>query len=186
MKSLPTKTAFLHKNFRDLKFELKVVFLMHLLTVVFCFMPWVSYSPLYGSSYYENAFGGTIKLMGVLIFLISLAVCFIFADKLFKTKKIKLPVAENLIFIFAGIQQIILIVCAWSVLMFMSGGFNLMETRFGIIFCLFFQIFGVVAAYLLTRDKQRKEVVDFFHQAEKKIEKQAHNLFNKTENTTKK
>jgi heme/copper-type cytochrome/quinol oxidase subunit 1 len=186
MKSLPAKTAFLHKNFRDLKFELKLIFFMHLLTVVFCFLPWISYAPLYGSNYYENAFGGSIKLIGLLIFLISLAICVIFIDKLFKTKKIKLPVSENTIFVFAGIQQIILIVCAWSVLLFMSGGFDLLETRFGIVFCLLFQIFGVVTAYLLTREKEKNEVINFFHQTEEKIEKEAKDLFSKVEKSVKK
>ena len=177
MKNLPKKTAFLHKNFREMEIELKVVFMAHLLTTFFAFFPWVSYVPLYGSAHFDNAFEGPTKIIGVLIFLVSLGIVGIFVAKLFKSKKINLPVGENIIFIFAGIQQIILIICAWSVLLFMSGGYDLSEIRFGIIFALLFQIFGVVAAYLLSRTEKKEEVISFFHQAEEKIEKQTENLF---------
>lgn len=186
MKSLPAKTAFLHKNFRELGFELKIIFLAHLATAIFCFFPWVSYVPLYGESHFDNAFGGPTKIIGILIFVISLGIVGLFVAKLFKLKKIGLPIEENIIFIFAGIQQIILIICAWSVLLFISGGYDMSELRFGIIFCLLFQIFGVVAAYLLSRAGKKEEVVSFFHQAEDKIEKQAQNLFEKTEKSMKK
>jgi len=188
MKNLPQKTAFLHKNFREMEIELKVVFVAHLLTAVFAFFPWVSYVPLYGSAHFDNAFAGPTKVIGIMIFLISLGIAGIFIAKLFKSKKINLPVEENIIFIFAGIQQIILIICAWSVLLFMSGGYDLSEIRFGIIFALLFQIFGVVAAYLLTRTEKKEEVISFFHQAEEKIDKQAENLFlnNKKEKSAKK
>ncbi len=188
MKFILTKIPFIHKNFRDLKMELKVVFGSHFLTAISCFLPWVSYEPLYGESYFDNAFNGPIKLIGFLIFLISLVIIIIFVDKLLKTKKIKLPISENIIFIFAGFQQIILIICAWSVLLFLGGGFNSLQTRFGIIFSLLFQIFGLVSAYLLTRDKKKEAVISFFHQAEKKLDQGTQSLFgeNKTKNPAKK
>ena len=59
----------------------------------------------------------------------------------------------------------------------MSGGYDLSQIRFGIIFALLFQVFGVVAAYLSNKSDKKDEVVSFFHQAETKIEKQAENLF---------
>ncbi len=181
MKTLPAKTAFLHKNFREMEFEMKIIFLVHLLTIAFCFMPWISYSPLYGDTYFNTAFGGLTKIIGILIFLVSLGICLIFVAELFKSKIIKLPVSKETIFIFAGIQQIILIVCVWSVLMFMGKGYDLSEIRFGIIFCLLFQVFGLVSAYLSSRIEKKDEVVRFFHQAEEKIENKAKTLFSKKE-----
>jgi len=186
MKVFFAKLPFLQKNFRELSLELKIIFLAHLATLIFCFFPWVSYIPLYGDSHFDNAFDGPTKIMGIMIFLISLAIMTIFVAKLFKIKKFKLPVAENILFIFAGFQQIILIICAWSVILFMSGGYDLSEIRFGIILTLLAQVFGLVAAYLSTRFAQKKEVVSFFHQAEEKVEEQVGNLFNKTENPAKK
>lgn len=186
MKSLPAKTAFLHKNFRELGFELKIIFLIHLATVIFAFFPWVSYVPLYGETYFDNAFGGPTKIIGLMVFIISLGIVSIFISKLLKLKSIKMPVEEGIIFIFAGIQQIILIICAWSVLLIMGGGYDLSEIRFGIIFSLLFQIFGLVSAYLLNRSGKKEEVVSFFYQAEEKIEKQAQDLFSKVEKSVKK
>ena len=177
MKSFPAKTAFLHKNFREMGLEMKTVFLAHLLTVVFCFMPWVGYTPLYGSGYLENAFSGATKFIGIFIFLISLAICSIFFAKLFKIKIKKLPVEEDLIFIFAGFQQIILIICAWSVLFFMGNGYDSLEIRFGIIFCLLFQVFALVGAFLLKRGTKKEEVIGFFHQTEERISSNAKTLF---------
>lgn len=185
MNVLPAKTAFLHKNFRELGFEQKIIFLIHLATALFCFFPWVSYIPLYGETYFSNAFAGPTKIIGAVIFLVSLGVCGIFVAKLFKYKNIKLPVSEETVFIFAGIQQIILLICAWSVLLFISQG-GAAEIRFGIIFCLLFQVFGVVSAYLLSRGNKKEEVTSFFHQAEEKIEKQAKILFSKNEKPAKK
>ncbi len=178
MKALLAKLPFLHKNFRELSLELKIVFLAHLLTLVFCFFPWVSYVPLYGESYFDNAFDGPTKIIGILIFLISLVIVGWFVAKLFKMKNVKLPVKEEVLFIFAGFQQIVLIICAWSVIMLMSGGYDLSEIRFGIIFVLLAQIFGVVAAYLLNKSGKKEEVVSFFHQAEGEIEDKL-NLFKK-------
>jgi hypothetical protein len=186
IKKLPAQIPFLHKNFREMSFELKIIFLAHLATIIFCFMPWISYVPLYGNTYFDNAFGGVTKIIGILIFLISLGICLIFIAELFKSKFIKLPVAKDVVFIFAGIQQIILLICTWSVLIFMGKGYDLLEIRFGIIFCLLFQIFGIVASYLLTREKEKKEVVKFFHQAEEKIENKAKTLFSKDDSSTKK
>ena len=153
MKSINLRTAFLHKNFRDMGFEMKLVFLMHLATIAFCFMPWISYLPLYGSSYFDNAFNGPTSIIGSIIFLISLAICTLFAVKLLKFKKLTLPVDENIVFLVAGIQQIILIICVWSVLLLIGSG-NLSEIRFGISFCLFFS--NVRSSCLLFTNSREK------------------------------
>lgn len=186
MKTLPAKTAFLHKNFREMGFELKVIFMSHILTAVCCFMPWISYVPLYGDAYFDNGFGGPTKVMGMMIFLIALIISFLFLSKLFKSKSVRLPVEEEIVFIFGGVLQIILIICAWSVLLFMGSGYDVSEIRFGLFFCLLLQIFGLVAAFLLQRGNKKEEVVNFFHQAEEKVEAKVKDLFSHREISGKK
>jgi len=150
------KYAFLARNFNNLSFEQRVVFLAHAGTALFCFFPWLSIEPLYDEPYWHSAFGGPGALVGTFVFLLSLGVTLFFADKLFESKRISLPWSENSFFMVAGIEQMIFLVLAWSVLLSGASDFESSEIRFGISAAFLAQAAGIVATYLqIQKDKAR-------------------------------
>ncbi len=158
------KLAFMRKNFKDLSFEMRVIFLAHSATVLFCFFPWISVEPLYDSPYWNSGFFGPSGLIGLFIFLFSVVVVGVFLDKLWETKRIKLPFPEQQFFVGVGAQQVLLIVLAWSVLISVSRDFEVSAVRFGIFIALLSQIIGLVAAYLHAQKNKKQRAMDFFQQ----------------------
>jgi hypothetical protein len=156
--------AFMRKNFNNLSFEMRVIFLAHALTALFCFLPWISVEPLYDSPYWNSGFFGPSGLIGLFIFLFSISVVVIFFDKLLETKRIKLPFSEESFFFGVGAQQVLLIVMAWSVLVSVSRDFEVSEIRFGIFVALLSQIIGLVAASLQMKKDRKQRAMDFFQQ----------------------
>ncbi len=156
------KFAFMRKNFKTLSFEMRVIFLAHALTVLFCFFPWISVEPLYDSPYWNSGFFGPSGLVGLCIFLFSLSVVALFVDKLIESNRLKLPVSEHSFFLGVGAQQVLLIILAWSVLISVSRDFEVSEVRFGIFLALLSQIIGLVAAYLHTQKESKQRVRAFF------------------------
>ncbi len=156
------KYAFLAKNFNNLSFEQRVVFLAHAGTALFCFFPWLSIEPLYDEPYWHSAFGGSGALIGAFVFLVSLGVSIFFADKLFESKKISLPFPENSLFFVAGIEQVIFLILAWSVLLSGASDFESSEIRFGISLSFLAQAAGIVAAYLQIQKDKVRATQEFF------------------------
>ena len=156
------KYAFVQKNFRRLNFESRVLFFAHALTLVFCFFPWIGVEPLYGDPYYRSAFVGHIWLMGAFIFLISLAGVGVFLDELLEKSWFRWRVSKNKLFFVAGIQQLILIVSAWSVLQAESRGFENSQIRFGFWLCAALQLMGIVAVCLRSQQAKKESVTNFF------------------------
>ncbi len=161
------KFAFMRKNFRELSFEMRVIFLAHALTVLFCFFPWISVEPLYDSPYWNSGFFGPSGLIGLFIFLFSASVVVLVIDKLLETKRIKLPFPERYFYVGVGIEQVLLIVLAWSVLISISRDFEVSEIRFGIFIALLSQIIGLVAAYLQTQKDRKQQAMAFFQHPQK-------------------
>jgi len=160
------KYAFLVKNFHSLSFEQKIIFIANFLTSLFCFFPWISYSPIlgYGESFCHNAFFGTGFLVGTLIFGLSFSVFGIFLDKILQTKKIKLPVKENNYLIFATIELLIFLIIAWSILIFLGNELEEAEIRFGIFGCFFSQVISAVALFLqVKKEKKQNAKNQFMH-----------------------
>ena len=143
---------------------MRVIFLAHALTALFCFLPWISVEPLYDSPYWNSGFFGPSGLIGLFIFLFSISVVVIFFDKLLETKRIKLPFSEESFFFGVGAQQVLLIVMAWSVLVSVSRDFEVSEIRFGIFVALLSQIIGLVAASLQMKKDRKQRAMDFFQQ----------------------
>ncbi len=156
--------AFLRKNFKNLSFEMRTIFLTHALTALFCFLPWISVEPLYDSPYWNSGFFGPSGLIGLFIFLFSISVVMVFFDKLLETKRIKLPFPEEYFFFGVGAEQVLLIVMAWSVLVSVSRDFEVSEIRFGIFVALLSQIIGLVAASLQMKKDRKQRAMDFFQQ----------------------
>ncbi len=156
------KYAFLNKNFRNLSFEKKTIFLSHALTLIFCFFPWFSSTPIYGEDFFYNAFKGPGFLIGFFIFIISLVIVMLFVDRLLEKQKVKLPFPESFLYGVAGIQQIILLILAWSVLastgLEQEGG----TIRFGIFLVFIAQISGLVATFLFFQIEAQKTARGFF------------------------
>ncbi len=162
------KYAFLHKNFRNLSFEKKTIFLSHFLTIIFCFFPWFSATPIYGEDYFYNAFKGPSFLIGFFIFIISFIIVLLFVDRLLEKQKIKLPISESLLYGVAGIQQIILLILAWSVLVSMGIDKEGGTIRFGIFLVFIVQISGLVATFLFFQLESQKNVKSFFRHPNEK------------------
>jgi len=157
------KYAFLAKNLRALAFELKVIFWAHVLTLALCLCPWFSAKPLSsGEGISYNAFQGEGFLLGFLIFVISLVVIALFADKLFETKRVKSPFPEMYIFLIASIQQILLIILVWSVLAQVGNQYHDASVRFGLFSVFAVQVIALVGAVLFIQVEKEKEARGFF------------------------
>ena len=154
--------AFLRKNFNTLSFEMRVIFLAHAATALFCFLPWISVEPLYESPYWNSGFFGPSGLIGLFIFLFSIAIVIMFLDKLLETKRVKLPFPEEYFFFGVGVEQMLLLVLAWSVLISVSRDFEVSELRFGIFVAILSQIVGLVATSLQMKKDKKQRVMDFF------------------------
>lgn len=161
------KYAFLNRNFKKLSFEERLVFGAHLATVIFCFFPWISVEPLYEDPYWNSAMSGSGALIGAFIFLLSLGVVLVFMDKILEAKRINISFNENHLFFAAGIEQLIFLVLAWSVLIASAREFENAELRFGIFLCFLVQIVGLVAAYLQNQNLHKKKTRDFFQHPDK-------------------
>jgi len=161
------KYAFLHRNFKRLSLEQRVIFVCHALTVAFCFFPWISIEPIYlEDAYWNSAFSGRGALIGFFIFMLSLSVMLYFLDLIFESKRIKIPFAADKFFLTVGIEQIIFLILAWSVLMPMSQDFEASEIRFGFFASFFAQIVGLVGSYLYSCGDKKRVVRDFFQPVE--------------------
>ncbi len=165
------KYAFLHKNFRSLNFEKKVIFLAHLATLVFCFFPWFEANPTYSPPYFLNAFQGAGFLIGFLIFTISLIIFLLFLDRFFERELIKLPFSENTLYYVVGLEQILLITIMWSVLSVTGKDFADHSIRYGIFLVFVAQVSGLVATFLNHQLDKQHEALDFFAHPEKENHK---------------
>ncbi len=156
------KYAFLHKNFRELTFEKKVIFFSHFVTLVVCFFPWFEADPAYEATFFYNAFQGPGFLIGAFIFLISLIIVLLYLDRLFEKEVVKLPFSENTLYFAAGAQQVLLLVLIWSVLISTGKDFGDHEIRFGIFIAFIAQISGLVATFLNYQLDRQHEAKKFF------------------------
>ncbi|MCF7812186.1 hypothetical protein K9M59_01125 [Candidatus Gracilibacteria bacterium] len=156
------KYAFLKRNFQKLSFEERTVFLVHALTILFCFFPWISIQPLYDDPYWHSALSGPGFLIGTFVLILSVLVVLFYLDKILESNRIKTKVPDTHIFLTAGIEQLILLVLAWSVLISISREFESSEIRFGIFAAFLAQVVGVVSAYLHLQNQQKKRARDFF------------------------
>lgn len=166
------KYAFVHRNFRALSFERKTIFLAHFLTLILCFFPWFQAEPVYGDPFYYNAFSGPGFLIGYVVFLISLVIFLLFVDRLFDKRKIKLTFPENYLYGICGLEQVLLIVLAWSVLLATGKEFENSRIMFGIFVALIAQISALVATFLEMQQDKQQEVKDFFQMPGGGVEKE--------------
>jgi len=155
--------AFLHKNFRELNFEKRVIFVCHLLTLAFCWFPWFE-ARLgdYSEPFDYHAFQGPGFLIGVFIFLISLFMIVYFLDRLFESERVQLPISENALFFGSSLLQILLIVLAWSVLFAIGKDYAEGSIRFGIFLVFVSQIAALVATFLNFQLGRQQQVRSFF------------------------
>lgn len=159
--------AFVQKNFRTLDFESKTILLSHAATLLACFFPWASHEPLYGETEWLNAFSGASWMIGALVFLLSLFAIFMFADELFERHRIKFKISHNAILGILSFQEILLLICAWSVLHAVGRQYSGSQIRFGLVFCLLLQVVALVSVYLQSRAIKKENVLQFFqHPAE--------------------
>jgi len=154
--------AFLHKNFRELNFEKKVIFISHVLTMVFCAFPWFEADPAYDAKFTYNAIQGPGFLIGFFIFLISFVIALYFLDRLFESERVELPIPENALFFGASIQQLLLIVLAWSVLFATGKDFGEHAIRFGIFLAFVSQVAALVGAFLNSQLDRQRQAQSFF------------------------
>ena len=162
------KYAFIHRNFKALSFEKKTIFLAHFATLVVCFFPWFSADPVYAEPFFYNAFKGPGFLIGYVIFLISLVVFLLFVDRILDKRKISLSFPENYLYGIGGLEQILLLILAWSVLAATGNDFETSQVRFGLFAAIIFQIVGLVSTFLEMQQEKQQEARDFFQLPEKK------------------
>ncbi|PID70727.1 hypothetical protein CSB37_01425 [bacterium DOLZORAL124_38_8] len=154
---------FLRKNFRNMRFEEQIIFLAQLVTLLGCFLPWVSVKPtVFGQPYYYTAFSGTTSVLGFFVFFMSSIVTVFFLEKIWQKKWIKIPIKTQTILHSANIQSLILLVSAWSVFMQIEKATSVVSTSFGWFLCFFAQIATIVAHFLATQNYKKQTVEDFF------------------------
>lgn len=160
--------AFLHKNFRELNFEKRVIFVSHLLTLLFCFFPWFEGDGTYDPKITYMAVQGPGFLIGVFIFLISFVVVLYFLDRLFESERVELPISENTLFFCASLQQLLLIILAWSVLLVTARDFADHAIRFGIFLVFVTQVTALVATFLNFQLEKQNQARSFFQHPDNK------------------
>lgn len=156
------KYAFLQNNILRLPQEHKAILAANLATAIFCFLPWYSESPSYDIPDWTNAFGGNSFLIGWVIFLLSITVLVYFHDILWERKKIKLPFEIHWLFLGISIQQLVLIILAWSVLYSFGSIDYEAGPTFSILLAFFAQFASAVSAFLLIKGHKKNVVKDFF------------------------
>ena len=154
--------AFLHKNFRELNLEKRVIFIAHILTMLFCFFPWFEADSQYVATFTYNAFTGTHFLIGCCIFLISLLITIYFLDRILESERVTLPISQKALFFGASIQQILLIILAWSVIVAAGRDFGEHAVRFGIFLAFVSQIAALVATFLNAQLDRQQQARSFF------------------------
>jgi hypothetical protein len=160
------KHAYIHKNLRELNFESQVILGCHFLTLLACFMPWFAATPAYEQVFWYNSFKGPGFMIGTVIFIISLLVVVTFLDRILERNVIKLPFSRNYVYLFAGVQQIFLIVLMWSVLMATGSNYADHSLRFGIFMAFAVQVCGLVATFLNFQLEKQKQAQSFFQHPE--------------------
>ena len=165
------KYAFLHKNFRSLDNEKKTIFIVHAATLLMCLFPWYAQYPVYGDGTWTNAFGGSWFLIGSVISLCALIPLVYIGDQLLETGKIKLPMNENHLYFGCGLQSLLLIILAWSVVQYTANSIANGEVRYGIFICLVLQFVGIIATILRMKDRKKEVAKDFFELPTKKEKK---------------
>lgn len=156
------KYAFLHKNFRNLSIEKKAIFLAHFATLVLCFFPWFSATPVYDEAFFYNAFGGPSFLIGFFIFMISFVIVILFFDRLLEKQKVQLPFSESMLYFVAGAEQMLLLVLSWSVLASTGMEYENHAIRFGLFLVFIAQVSGLVATFLFYQIEQQAKAKNFF------------------------
>ncbi len=154
--------SFLTQNVRKLAFEDRVALWAHAGTLIACFFPWASLSPLYGATIFMNAFSGASWLIGALIFCLSLFSVLLFLDELLEKRFFQFSVPRTTLIGAASIQSLLLQLCAWSVLHSVGAGYASVEFRFGLAACLLLQTVALVAVWLRTKSSKQEEVKEFF------------------------
>ncbi len=175
VQSQAMRYAYVHKNLRQLNFEKKVILAAHAITLIVCFFPWFEADPAYEPTFFYNAFQGPGFLIGTFIFVISLIITLLFLDRLFEKETVKLPFGENLLYFIAGVEQILLLILVWSVLVYTGKDFGDHEIRFGIFVAFVAQVSALVATFLNYQLDRQHEAKKFFqHPDQQKSSKSAH------------
>lgn len=156
------KYAYVHKNFRRLQVEEKIILFAHLLTCVFCFIPWYEGGQYSSTEDFYLGITGPTFLMGWFVFLLSFIVVVMMIDRLFEKNKIQLPFSEVYFYGVIGIESLITIFLMWSVLSSPFVGFSNDRVTFGLFVPLVAQVTGLVACFLLHQMDKTQKVKDFF------------------------
>lgn len=157
--------AFVHKNFRELNFEKKVIFLCHVLLIVFLFTPWLSEDTDHSPLEFLMAFNYITWLIALIMFVISFLVVAYFIDRLIESERVKLPITENTFFYITAAQQLLLIIIAWSVLSaFGKTSIDYVDSsmRFGIFLAFVTQVTALVATFLNSQLDKQTQARSFF------------------------
>lgn len=162
------------KKIQRMNSEEQVLFGSHFVTLVACFLPWVSFDPLYGPTSFQNAFTGATWLLGSLVFVISLGIILIFSSKLLEKNFIPFHIPENSAIAIGSTFSLILLVCTWSVLRHVGLSYAGASLRFGLALCLISQIASLVALWLQAKSQKKENVQDFFQLPSKKKSRQSH------------
>jgi len=155
--------AFIQKNLRDLDHEKKVILGAHFFTVLFCFFPWFKAQPIYGPEQSFNALQGPPFLIGFFMFVLAAAVVLYFADKIWESDRIHLPIKEHNFFNFCGGLIITFLILHWSVLWQYGQEVQDSEIRFGLSVVFLLQIFALAATHLHKKTKHHESVQSFFN-----------------------
>lgn len=160
--------AFLARNYRNLNFEKKVIFTMHVATVIACILPWAEFKSVYDDPIIiQNAFGGYHALMGIILAGLSIAIILLFIDRLFEKNAIKLPFSESYLYGGVSLQQAFIIIMIWSVLAKATNDYTDASLRFGIYFALICQVSALVATFLNYQIERTQTAQSFFQQPDK-------------------
>ena len=111
-------------------------------------------------------------MIGFIIALISFVIGLYFLDRLFESERVDLPISENALFFGTSLQQLLLIVLAWSVLAFIGREYSQSAIRFGIFFAFIAQVTALVATFLNAQLDRQRQAQSFFNNPHQKNDHQ--------------
>ena len=164
------RLAFVHKNFRELNFEERAIFVLSFTTLISSYFPWFSY-PGNDGHVFQNIFQGETFLLGILIFLSSLVIFLFFLGKIFELKiykKLRKAINKDQFFLektllVLAIQQLVLIILLWSIKISLIEFYPYAIFRFGISLAFVSQLANVLICSLLLKKNQQINIKKIFN-----------------------
>jgi len=148
----------------SLDIEERIINCSAIMASISVFLPWAS-GYMLGSDYISySGFGFYTSFIGIAVFTIGLYMALITLVPLFRGTNIVKKQNREKIRLFCGIQIVVLVLSALSVLMRVTFQFSRIEIRFGIFTALISGIAAAFYSFLKFQEQRKTYVEEIFHQ----------------------